>query len=101
MNSPRQQSRQLIPEEIEIQRSLKNWAGRQLPPRGGRERLLGAARAASRPRQPHWLAFLASLSSPYAQAAPRMSYGELSRWMFSQAMIQTFNVNQPVLRVVS
>jgi len=86
-----------------IGRSLKNWGARQTPPADARATLL---RRAGRQRQVHpgrsWFHTAARLlAAAGLNPAQRPAYTDLSRWLFSQAMLQNLRTDRSGLRFVS
>jgi uncharacterized protein YjbI with pentapeptide repeats len=85
-----------------LQRSLANWAERQAPPANLRSQILrkAAAEADRKRRGLGWILRIKQFTNPYWTGQP-LSYAELSRWLFSQALLQDMSNNRPSVRHVS
>ncbi|MCP4420248.1 MAG: hypothetical protein GY805_26890 [Chloroflexi bacterium] len=87
-------------DDITLRHCLKNWTSKQHPPTRIRRQTLN--RAAGKPNkapQNRFVLLIKSLSN--WNARPHLDYAELSRWLFSQAMLQSFDMSRTTLRMVS
>ncbi len=88
-------------DDITLRHCLKNWTSKQHPPTRIRQQTLN--RAAGKPTnkvaQNRFVLLIKSLSN--WNARPHLHYAELSRWLFSQAMLQSFDMSRTTLRMVS
>jgi hypothetical protein len=87
--------------ELSVTRTLKNWADRQHPPKALRTRLLLKAASQNRRTQAgkQLILRIKRFANPY-WTGQNLSYAELSRWLFSRAMVQCLNMDRFAARAV-
>ena len=97
MNSPDSRT----PDEFDVALShlFHNWADQQTPPAYARNRVLKkAARNAKVDFGRYFLITLKRLN-PYWTGRP-LNHTELTKWLFSQAMLQCFSMDRRALRML-
>ena len=84
-----------------LQRSLANWAERQTPPQLRSQILRKAAARDARKKRGQVLRIrIKRFTNPYWTGQP-LSYAELSRWLFNQALLEDMSNNRTSVRLVS
>ncbi len=86
----------------ELSLLLKNWAAKYTPPEDSREKLLRVVAHSQMKRRPNrFIVFVQGLTRPYWVGRPKMSYAELSKWLFNRAIIESLGSSYPELRLVT